>query len=571
MIEDMNFLDTEKCSAKDVLNAIRFPLVIAEAVQTDYGTRDFTKDFKLIFFNKACYEQLDNAILKCEYYHDVKKYLSFEVPWLDMADKAMNGIPFEAVTYFSSLSNAWFKVNMMKINESYVLISLDNVTVEKMQDKKLNEIAYIDVLTGLKSRSKFNEDITDVLAHANFSGTKVGFLLINLDNMKNINDYNGHFLGDKVLKKCAEILNRFSASAVDSYRYGGDEFIVVIKNGFTYDSIVNVCDTIFETFALEQISISGGVTIYPDDSQSCEDLLRFVDIAMHYAKRDGKNRVVFFKPDMQRIFVQKLNMQTKIASAVMKSDFYLMYQPQFDIRTGNLRGFEALIRWHDNDMGDIGPSIFIPMAEESGLILQIGEWVLKTAFSTLKKWQLQYNFEGILSVNISPVQIKQRNFIEIVKSLLDGYGINPSAVEIEITEGIMIDNISDAIEKMKELKRIGFKISLDDFGTGYSSLSYLQALPLDTLKIDKAFINGICAKDGVQANITNSIINMVTKMGLETIAEGVERPEQLAVLKDFDCHIVQGFLRGKPMPESNCDDYLNGNKSALISLENEVL
>ena len=272
---------------------------------------------------------------------------------------------------------------------------------------------------------------------------------------------------------------------------------------------------------------------------------------------------------MQRVFIQKLNMQAKMSAALINNDFYLVYQPQFDIKTGDLRGFEALMRWYDKELGDIGPAIFIPLAEETGMILEIGDWVLNTAFCTLKNWQQKYSFKGIMSINISPMQLKQPNFIENIRNLLIKYNLNPDAVEIEITEGIMIENMNEAIEKLNSLKNIGLRISLDDFGTGYSSLSYLQVLPLNTLKIDKSFITGITEKNGIQANITNSIITMVTKMGLQTIAEGVEKNEQLQILKEFNCHIVQGFLRGKPMPEQNCAAYLGGKKSALISLETE--
>ena len=273
---------------------------------------------------------------------------------------------------------------------------------------------------------------------------------------------------------------------------------------------------------------------------------------------------------MQRLFIQKLNMQAKMSEAIMHNDFYLMYQPQFDIKTGELRGFEALLRWHDKELGDIGPAVFIPIAEETGMILEIGDWVLNTTFSTLKNWQQKYSFDGVISVNISPMQLKQPNFIEIIRNLLIKYNLNPGSVEIEITEGIMIDNMEEAVEKLGTLKNMGLRISLDDFGTGYSSLSYLQMLPLNTLKIDKSFINGITEKNGIQANITNSIITMVTKMGLKTIAEGVEKTEQLELLKDFNCHIVQGYLRGKPMPEINCAAYLSGNMTALLSLESEA-
>lgn len=547
------------------MNSISSPLIVARPIILPQGQ----KDFELVFFNEAFSRTVSKTILKFHYFHEFKALLSTEVPWNDMADKAINKIPCEPVTYFSDLSNGWFRVQMKGMDGKYIVVNIENITKEREHSKKLLDTAYIDILTGLYNRNKFLDDIADLTAQAQFNGTKLGLLLIDIDNMKIINDYNGHTAGDEVLKKSAEILKRFSKNIIKAYRFGGDEFLLAIKNCSSMDSITNVCDTVFESFNSEQIKFSGGIAVYPDDSEEPEDLLRFTDIAMRRAKKDGKNRITNFKPEMQRVFIQKLNMQAKMSAALLNSDFYLVYQPQFDIKTGDLRGFEALMRWHDKELGDIGPAIFIPLAEETGMILEIGDWVLNTAFCTLKNWQQKYSFKGIMSINISPMQLKQPNFIENIRNLLIKYNLNPDAVEIEITEGIMIENMNEAIEKLNSLKNIGLRISLDDFGTGYSSLSYLQVLPLNTLKIDKSFITGITEKNGIQANITNSIITMVTKMGLQTIAEGVEKNEQLQILKEFNCHIVQGFLRGKPMLEQNCAAYLGGKKSALISLETE--
>ena len=560
--------DSTTLNQKDfmsIMNSIFSPLIVARPIILPQGQ----KDFELVFFNEAFSRTVSKTILKFHYFHEFKALLSTEVPWNDMADKAINKIPCEPVTYFSDLSNGWFRVQMKGMDGKYIVVNIENITKEREHSKKLLDTAYTDILTGLYNRNKFLDDIADLTAQAQFNGTKLGLLLIDIDNMKIINDYNGHTTGDEVLKKSAEILKRFSKNIIKAYRFGGDEFLLAIKNCSSMDSITNVCDTVFESFNSEQIKFSGGIAVYPDDSEEPEDLLRFTDIAMRRAKKDGKNRITNFKPEMQRVFIQKLNMQAKMSAALLNSDFYLVYQPQFDIKTGDLRGFEALMRWHDKELGDIGPAIFIPLAEETGMILEIGDWVLNAAFCTLKNWQQKYSFKGIMSINISPMQLKQPNFIENIRNLLIKYNLNPDTVEIEITEGIMIENMNEAIEELNSLKNIGLRISLDDFGTGYSSLSYLQVLPLNTLKIDKSFITGITEKNGIQANITNSIITMVTKMGLQTIAEGVEKNEQLQILKEFNCHIVQGFLRGKPMPEQNCAAYLGGKKSALISLETE--
>ena len=560
--------DSATLNQKDfmsIMNSISSPVIVARPIILPQGQ----KDFELVFFNEAFSRTVSKTILKFHYFHEFKALLSTEVPWNDMADKAINKIPCEPVTYFSDLSNGWFRVQMKGMDGGYIVVNIENITKEREHSKKLLDTAYIDILTGLYNRNKFLDDIAELTAQAQFNGTKLGLLLIDIDNMKIINDYNGHTAGDEVLKKSAEILKRFSKNIIKAYRFGGDEFLLAIKNCSSMDSITNVCDTVFESFNSEQIKISGGIAVYPDDSEEPEDLLRFTDIAMRHSKKDGKNRITNFKLEMQRVFIQKLNMQAKMSAALINNDFYLVYQPQFDIKTGDLRGFEALMRWYDKELGDIGPAIFIPLAEETGMILEIGDWVLNTAFCTLKNWQQKYSFKGIMSINISPMQLKQPNFIENIRNLLIKYNLNPDTVEIEITEGIMIENMNEAIEKLNSLKNIGLRISLDDFGTGYSSLSYLQVLPLNTLKIDKSFITGITEKNGIQANITNSIITMVTKMGLQTIAEGVEKNEQLQILKEFNCHIVQGFLRGKPMLEQNCAAYLGGKKSALISLETE--
>ena len=351
---------------------------------------------------------------------------------------------------------------------------------------------------------------------------------------------------------------------VQIFRYGDDEFALIINNFDTEDSLANFIDCIYESFQIKQISVSGGISFFPSNSELSEELIRFADMALQYAKKNGKNNFTYFEPDMQRLFIQKLTLQSKMTTALLENSFSQYYQPQFDINTGKLRGFEALIRWTDAELGNIPPSIFIPIAEETGLIIPIGRWILRTAVKTLKTWQEKFHFDGVMSVNISPIQLLQDNFIEELDEIVKNEKIDPTLLEIEITEGVFIHKMEETVEKLKAIRERGIRVSLDDFGTGYSSLSYLQSLPLNTLKIDKSFINDITSKDGVQANITSSIIKMVGNMGLETIAEGVEYPEQLDLLTHFKCNIVQGFLRGKPMPQKLCDDYLSGDDNALL-------
>ena len=555
----MNQLDLSS-----ILDAFSSPVMVAKTVYD--GSK--LADFEILHINEAFKKSIKHSICSGHSFLEIRDILNADIPWFDIAEKTINGINLEPVTYYSEQLHCWMRVQMRGTSDGLLVVNIEDVTEEKNHAQKLKKTAYHDFMTGLPNRNQFNEEFPAFLMKAEFNSTKVGVLIVDIDNMKYINDSKGHSAGDKILIDAAKVLSQLKNSNIIAYKHGDDEFLVIIQNANAVDTIINSCDAIFEAFQLNNINVSCGLSVFPDDSKDENDLLRYSDIAVHCAKKQGKNQFQAFVPEMQKTFIQKLSIQNKMTQAVLESKFKQVYQPQFDVKSNTLRGFEALIRWHDEELGDIPPSVFIPMAEECGLIIPIGNWVINTAFSTLKQWQTKYDFKGIISINLSPIQLKQPSIIDDIKNCLDKYQLSPNFVEIEITEGIMIDSMEDAISKMKTLKDMGFKISLDDFGTGYSSLSYLQMLPLDTLKIDKSFINDITSKDGIQANITNSIIMMVSQMGLDTIAEGVEHDEQYELLKKFNCHIIQGFLCGKPMTEERCSAYLSGNQAALISLQN---
>ncbi|MBP7480187.1 MAG: EAL domain-containing protein [Spirochaetaceae bacterium] len=271
---------------------------------------------------------------------------------------------------------------------------------------------------------------------------------------------------------------------------------------------------------------------------------------------------------MQDKLLKRLNLETKLNEAMLNGSFKLYYQPQVDITTNKLRGFEALLRWYDDEIGWISPDQFIPLAEESRLVIPLGDWVMDTACATLRNWIDTYNFEGIMSINVSPIQLKKPSFIYDLDETIKKYSLDPRKIEIEVTEGVLIENMEETVRLLQDVKNLGVGISLDDFGTGYSSLSYLQILPLTTLKIDKSFIANITSKNSVEAEITDSIISLVTKMGLDTIAEGVENAEQLGVLQQINCRNTQGFLMGKPMPVDICEKMLSGDESAILRIEN---
>lgn len=536
-----------------LINAFDTPTLIASQTILNQNI----SKYEILYANNQFFEYFPNGSKNFKYLSDFENINGYT--WKELSQRAFVSKNKVEEIFFSQEKKCLTTISFLYLDDKCIIITLKP---HSDSDKKND---YIDELTKLPNRKSFSSDINNIIDYSTENNKKFALLLIDIDDIKSINSSQGFEAGDLLLVRVATILKRFEKNNIYTYRFGNDEFLIIIKDFDIIDSLATITDTIFEVLNYEGVSISGGISIFPDHSKAKDDLLKFANIAKNNAKKDGTNQFKVFNPDMQKAFIRKMLLQNKMTTAVLESAFSLYYQPQFNVKTSNLRGFEALIRWRDKELGDISPALFIPLAEETGLIIPIGTWVLNTAFSTLKKWQIKYNFKGIMSVNISPKQLKQHNFIDELQNLLVRYNLSPSSIELEITEGIMIENMDDTISKLKQIKDMGIRVSLDDFGTGYSSLSYLQMLPLDTLKIDKSFIRNITAKDGIQANITNSIINMVSKMGLDTIAEGVEKNDQLEILKKFDCNIIQGYLRGKPMPEFNCNAYLAGDNSALLT------
>ncbi len=547
---------------KIILDNIPSPVIVATPEKDDSGK---VIDFEISYVNEEVKKAVGYIIKDCRKWSDFENEITSDVPWFKMALDAIADREYPEARYFSPSTKKWYKIDMKYLAEQKnVIVFFTDITSERQYYQRLKESAITDVQTGFLNRTGFNESFSIALETARYNKKNAALLILDIDNLQSINDSRGYNEGDSLIQGVCEVLKQFENHGVQIFRYGDDEFALIINNFDTEDSLANFIDCIYESFQIKQISVSGGISFFPSNSELSEELIRFADMALQYAKKNGKNNFTYFEPDMQRLFIQKLTLQSKMTTALLENSFSQYYQPQFDINTGKLRGFEALIRWTDAELGNIPPSIFIPIAEETGLIIPIGRWILRTAVKTLKKWQEKYHFDGVMSVNISPIQLLQDNFIEELDEIVKNEKIDPTLLEIEITEGVFIHKMEETVEKLKAIRERGIRVSLDDFGTGYSSLSYLQSLPLNTLKIDKSFINDITSKDGVQANITSSIIKMVGNMGLETIAEGVEYPEQLDLLTHFKCNIVQGFLRGKPMPQKLCDDYLSGDDNALL-------
>lgn len=547
---------------KIILDNIPSPVIVATPEKDDSGK---VIDFEISYVNEEVKKAVGYIIKDCRKWSDFENEITSDVPWFKMALDAMADREYPEARYFSPSTKKWYKIDMKYLaDQKNVIVFFTDITSERQYYQKLKSSAITDIQTGFLNRTGFNESFNIALETARYNKKYAALLILDIDNLQSINDSRGYNEGDALILGVSEVLKQFENHGVQIFRYGDDEFALIINNFDTEDSLANFIDCIYESFQIKQISVSAGISFFPSNSELSEELIRFADMALQYAKKNGKNNFTYFEPDMQRLFIQKLTLQSKMTTALLENSFSQYYQPQFDINTGKLRGFEALIRWTDAELGNIPPSIFIPIAEETGLIIPIGRWILRTAVKTLKTWQEKFHFDGVMSVNISPIQLLQDNFIEELDEIVKNEKIDPTLLEIEITEGVFIHKMEETVEKLKAIRERGIRVSLDDFGTGYSSLSYLQSLPLNTLKIDKSFINDITSADGVQANITSSIIKMVGKMGLETIAEGVEYPEQLDLLTHFKCNIVQGFLRGKPMPQKLCDDYLSGDDNALL-------
>src|SRR5574344_1117750 len=586
---------------RNVLDYFSTPTLIAKPLS---NKNNEVSDFFIEYTNHSFSEKTQNVICSGALFSTFNKKLSSDVKWYDMANQALLSDKPVSFTFFSLLFNCWLRLVMNQIPGGYIAVSLTDISIEKDHEQQLKRqnlrlasltdelsmsrtdlrnkldnietlnqqlqrAAYHDTLTDLFNRAWFNDCLSSAIVKASHDNSKFGIIFLDIDDMKNINDSRGHNAGDELIRQVGTILRKFERDTITPFRFGGDEFLLLAQDIKTRDSMVTIGDALLESFNAEGINVSGGIAIYPDDSIQAEELMKFADMAMFDVKKNGKNNICFFHQIMQEKFLKKMNIETRLSKAMADKCFQLYFQPQFDVATNDLRGFEALLRWHDDDLGWISPEQFIPLAEESRLVIPLGDWVLDTALATLQTWEAQFNFNGIISVNVSPVQLNKSDFIDMLTAKIAHYKITPQKLEIEITEGVLIDNMQETVKKLNQIRNMGIGISLDDFGTGYSSLRYLQILPLTTLKIDKSFIANISAKDGVEANITDSIISMVTRMGLDTIAEGVETDSQLDMLKKINCHNIQGFFKGKPMPSELCERVLSGDKNAIITIDND--
>jgi len=442
-----------------------------------------------------------------------------------------------------------------------------DITERKRIEDQIRFLAYYDGLTRLPNRALFTERLHQELAAAGRQGRTLAMLFLDLDRFKRINDTLGHTLGDRLLqavserlKKCLRSTDTIArgdplASADTVARLGGDEFIVTIADIARGEDAAKIAGRVLESlnepFKLEEheVVVTGsiGISLFPHDGADVETLLKNADSAMYHAKDAGRGTYQFYSKSMNAAAFQRLALENALRKALEREELILYYQPQVDVSTGAIFGAEALIRWRHPDLGMVSPADFIPLAEETGLILPIGEWVLRAAGAQGKAWQDAGFGPLIVAVNLSGRQFKQQQLVQTVEEALKATGFDPRCLELEITESILVQKVDDTLTTLKRVRAMGLRVSVDDFGTGYSSLTYLKSFPIDTLKIDQSFTRDI-ATDAGDAAITAAIIAISRGLKMAVIAEGVETEEQRDHLLQRGCRLMQGYLFGRPVP-----------------------
>lgn len=468
----------------------------------------------------------------------------------------------------------WLTISVIKNEKGrithYVAVFTD-ITERKRYEEQIKHQALHDPLTDLPNRRLFHDRLAHAIREAKETQRKVAVLFLDLDRFKNINDTLGHILGDELLRHVAKRLSSCVPREGVLARIGGDEFAVLLPALTARAEAERVAKDIVDRFtqpiALGErslyVSISVGISLYPDDGDDCPTLIKNADMAMYCAKEEGGNRYRFFTPGMRLETVQRWQLENGMRQALELGELQLVYQPQVEAQTGRMVGVEALLRWHHPEQGVMSPATFIPLAEETGFIVPIGDWVLRTACAQAKAWQEAGLPPIRVAVNLSARQFQEGRLEATVRRVLAETGLEPQFLELEITEGIMMTNHTQTVEQLHRLKALGVKVAIDDFGIGYSSLGYLKKFPIDTLKIDKSFIRD-CTDVPEDAAIVKAVIALAKNLNIPVVAEGVENPRQLAFLCVEGCDVIQGYLYSPPVSAEEVAELLR-QQSALVA------
>lgn len=441
----------------------------------------------------------------------------------------------------------------------------------KRAEEKIIHMAYHDSLTELPNRQYFDERLRACLQESERNGNRIAVIFFDLDRFKVINDTLGHHIGDQLLQALARKLQIYIKDCNVVARFGGDEFMVLLSQTTHIDEPAQLAKGILslvkEPFLIEKhelfVTASIGISLYPNDGIDADTLLKNADNAMYRSKEKGGNSYHYYHPDMNKRSLHKLNMELHLRKALERNELRILYQPLVDLHNGQICGMEALVRWQHPEWGMISPAEFIPLAEETGLIIPIGHWILKQSCIQTKHWADSGYPALCVSVNISAIQFHQPQFIPLIKQVLKETGLEPEHLCLEITENVAMNNIPQVIETMHHLKELGVRISIDDFGTGYSSLSYLKRFRVHTLKIDQSFIRDVTS-DEDNAAIVTALIAMSHQLKIKSLAEGVETNEQLEFLLSQGCDEIQGYLFSKPTSADEFEWMLKENKQLYL-------
>ncbi|MFQ5487552.1 MAG: EAL domain-containing protein, partial [Gammaproteobacteria bacterium] len=429
-----------------------------------------------------------------------------------------------------------------------------DITRRMEAEERLHHLAYYDMLTNLPNRALFMDRIEHAMSRRRGSAQRLALLFLDLDRFKNINDTLGHDVGDRLLQTIARRITECVREGDTVARFGGDEFAILLEDVASSDAVGQVARKFIEVIE-QPIGVDGhelfvtasiGISFFPDDADNANILLKNADTAMYRAKDTGRNTYQFYSREMGTKAFERLSLETSLRHALERGEFLLHYQPQVDIQSGGIIGVESLIRWQHPELGLVQPLKFIPLLEETGLIVPVGEWILETACAQLKAWEEVRGVSPRLSINLSGRQFFDPGLMMQLDQLLRKTGLAPQALELEITETVLMQNDRASRDNLGALQELGLRLSIDDFGTGYSSLSYLKRFPIDTLKIDRSFIRDLTI-DPDDAAIVSAIIVMAHSLKLEVVAEGVETREQLDFLKSKQCDAMQGYLFSKPV------------------------
>jgi diguanylate cyclase (GGDEF)-like protein len=469
----------------------------------------------------------------------------------------------------------WFELSVSRKpvdsgSEPHFIVLARDVTERKASEQRITNLAHYDSLTGLPNRALLADRMKVAIKRAARQSTRLAVLFVDLDRFKPINDSLGHDVGDKLLKVVAERMQDSVRSVDTVSRVGGDEFVVLLSEIETSEDAARVAEKLINTlsqrYEIEEhellLTASIGICIYPDNGIESGILLRNADASMYSAKEAGRNRYQFYSEDMTARAIERLSLERDLRNAAERGELFLVYQPQIELATGRIIGAEVLMRWRQPQQGLISPLRFIPVAEDSGLILTMGEWALSESCRQARAWQDRRLLDMCISVNVSAVQFRQTDFVHVVERALKDSGLSPEKLELELTESVVMQGAEPALEKLRQLDALGVKVAIDDFGTGYSSLSYLRQFTVDRLKIDRSFVRDLPGNNDAEA-IAAAIVAMGLSLGLRIIAEGVETEAQAEFLQRISCKEGQGYLYAWPMAIDEFEAWIRERQSSM--------